>query len=137
MPCAGHRAILVLWVHPRRWPRLGATSYLHKHQNRPLRSPLGTTGEASLSEGEHVSVRWPPSVVERRRPGRESHLDAARPCRQPWPAEPGGDLGARAADPRDEVPPVTGSDGRVPVVIGLAANKSLKENRPVKLGEIG
>ncbi len=32
--------------------------------------------------------------------------------------------------------PVTGDDGRAPVVIGLAALKSLRENRPVKLSEI-
>ena len=32
---------------------------------------------------------------------------------------------------------VTGSDGRIPVVIGLAAKKSYLENRPVKLSEIG
>lgn len=32
--------------------------------------------------------------------------------------------------------PVTGQDGRAPVVIALAAMKSLKENRPVKLSEI-
>jgi myo-inositol 2-dehydrogenase/D-chiro-inositol 1-dehydrogenase len=34
-------------------------------------------------------------------------------------------------------PPVTGHDGLVPVIMGLAATKSLKEGRPVKLGEIG
>lgn len=34
-------------------------------------------------------------------------------------------------------PPVTGYDGRVPVVMALAALKSYKENRPVKLSEIG
>ena len=33
-------------------------------------------------------------------------------------------------------PPVTGEDGRAPVVIGLAALKSLRENRPVLLSEI-
>lgn len=33
--------------------------------------------------------------------------------------------------------PVTGDDGRAPVVIGLAAWKSLRENRPVQLSEIG
>ena len=33
--------------------------------------------------------------------------------------------------------PVTGEDGRAAVVIGLAAWKSLRENRPVKLSEIG
>jgi myo-inositol 2-dehydrogenase / D-chiro-inositol 1-dehydrogenase len=32
--------------------------------------------------------------------------------------------------------PVTAMDGRKPVVIAMAANKSLKENRPVKLSEI-
>ncbi len=33
-------------------------------------------------------------------------------------------------------PPVTGKDGRVPVVMGLAARKSLAEGRPVRLAEI-
>ena len=33
-------------------------------------------------------------------------------------------------------PPVTGEDGRAPVVIGFAALKSLRENRPVLLSEI-
>lgn len=33
-------------------------------------------------------------------------------------------------------PPVTGRDGRIPVVMGLAAWKSYRENRPVKLTEI-
>lgn len=33
-------------------------------------------------------------------------------------------------------PPVTGEDGRAPVVIGLAALKSLRENRPILLSEI-
>lgn len=32
--------------------------------------------------------------------------------------------------------PVTGLDGRAPVVIGLAATRSLKEGRPVKISEI-
>lgn len=36
----------------------------------------------------------------------------------------------------DKTPPVTGIDGRVPVVMGLAAWKSYRENRPVKLSEI-
>jgi myo-inositol 2-dehydrogenase/D-chiro-inositol 1-dehydrogenase len=36
----------------------------------------------------------------------------------------------------DTTPPVTGIDGRIPVVIGMAAWKSYKENRPVKLSEI-
>ncbi|PJF41327.1 MAG: inositol 2-dehydrogenase [Phototrophicales bacterium] len=37
----------------------------------------------------------------------------------------------------DKATPVTGIDGRAPVVIGLAATKSAYENRPVKLSEIG
>jgi myo-inositol 2-dehydrogenase/D-chiro-inositol 1-dehydrogenase len=36
----------------------------------------------------------------------------------------------------DKTPPVTGIDGRVPVVMGYAAKKSLQENRPVRLDEI-
>lgn len=36
----------------------------------------------------------------------------------------------------DTPTPVTGEDGLAPVVIGLAALKSLRENRPVKLSEI-
>jgi myo-inositol 2-dehydrogenase/D-chiro-inositol 1-dehydrogenase len=35
----------------------------------------------------------------------------------------------------DTPPPVTGEDGRAPVVMGLAALKSLRENRPVLLSE--
>jgi myo-inositol 2-dehydrogenase / D-chiro-inositol 1-dehydrogenase len=34
-------------------------------------------------------------------------------------------------------PPVTGIDGRVPVAMAMAATRSLKEHRPVKLSEIG
>ncbi len=37
---------------------------------------------------------------------------------------------------QDAPPPVTGIDGRIPVVMGLAAWKSYRENRPVKLNEI-
>jgi myo-inositol 2-dehydrogenase/D-chiro-inositol 1-dehydrogenase len=36
----------------------------------------------------------------------------------------------------DKTPSVTGIDGRVPVVMGLAALKSYREHRPVKLSEI-
>jgi myo-inositol 2-dehydrogenase/D-chiro-inositol 1-dehydrogenase len=36
----------------------------------------------------------------------------------------------------DETPPVTGIDGRIPVVMGHAARKSYEENRPVRLDEI-
>jgi myo-inositol 2-dehydrogenase/D-chiro-inositol 1-dehydrogenase len=37
---------------------------------------------------------------------------------------------------QDKTPPVTGIDGRIPVVMGYAARKSYHENRPVKLSEI-
>jgi len=37
---------------------------------------------------------------------------------------------------QDTEPPVTGQDGRIPVVMGYAAGKSYEENRPVKIGEI-
>jgi myo-inositol 2-dehydrogenase/D-chiro-inositol 1-dehydrogenase len=37
---------------------------------------------------------------------------------------------------QDRPPLVTGMDGRIPVVMGLAAWKSYRENRPVKLSEI-
>jgi myo-inositol 2-dehydrogenase/D-chiro-inositol 1-dehydrogenase len=33
--------------------------------------------------------------------------------------------------------PVSGEDGRVPVVMAMAAKRSLLENRPVRLSEIG
>jgi myo-inositol 2-dehydrogenase/D-chiro-inositol 1-dehydrogenase len=33
-------------------------------------------------------------------------------------------------------PPVTGIDGRIPVVMAMAATRSLKEHRPVRLSEI-
>jgi myo-inositol 2-dehydrogenase/D-chiro-inositol 1-dehydrogenase len=36
----------------------------------------------------------------------------------------------------DTIPPVTGIDGRIPVVMGMAAKKSYLEHRPVKLSEI-
>ncbi len=38
---------------------------------------------------------------------------------------------------QDRTPPVTGIDGRIPVIMGYAAKKSYDENRPVKLSEIG
>jgi myo-inositol 2-dehydrogenase/D-chiro-inositol 1-dehydrogenase len=41
-----------------------------------------------------------------------------------------------AALQEDQPLPVTGADGRAPVVIALAALKSYRENRPVKLSEI-
>jgi myo-inositol 2-dehydrogenase/D-chiro-inositol 1-dehydrogenase len=37
---------------------------------------------------------------------------------------------------KDTLPPVTGKDGRVPVVMGYAAQKSFEEKRPVRLSEV-
>jgi myo-inositol 2-dehydrogenase/D-chiro-inositol 1-dehydrogenase len=37
---------------------------------------------------------------------------------------------------QDKAPPVTGIDGRIPVAMGYAAQKSYAENRPVKLAEV-
>lgn len=37
---------------------------------------------------------------------------------------------------RGTIPPVTGADGRAPLVIGLAAKRSLREHRPVPVAEI-
>ena len=37
----------------------------------------------------------------------------------------------------DKPVPVGGIEGRIPVVMGLAARKSYEENRPVRLDEIG
>jgi myo-inositol 2-dehydrogenase/D-chiro-inositol 1-dehydrogenase len=37
---------------------------------------------------------------------------------------------------KDLMPPVTGIDGRIPVVMGRAARRSFEENRPVQLSEI-
>jgi myo-inositol 2-dehydrogenase/D-chiro-inositol 1-dehydrogenase len=42
-----------------------------------------------------------------------------------------------AAVLEDRPTPVTGLDGRIPVVMGLAARKSYDEHRPVRLAEIG
>ena len=36
----------------------------------------------------------------------------------------------------NNTPPVVGLDGRVPVIIAMAAKKSYLEHRPVKLSEI-
>jgi len=36
----------------------------------------------------------------------------------------------------DRPVPVTGADGRAPVVLGLAARRSVDENRPVLVEEI-
>ena len=36
----------------------------------------------------------------------------------------------------DQPTPVTGADGRIPVVIGLAAHQSLQEHRPIRIADI-
>lgn len=36
----------------------------------------------------------------------------------------------------DRTPPVTGNDGRIPILMGLAAKRSLEEKRPVTLAEV-
>jgi myo-inositol 2-dehydrogenase/D-chiro-inositol 1-dehydrogenase len=41
-----------------------------------------------------------------------------------------------AAIREDKPTPVTGADGRAPVVIAMAATRSLKEHRPVKISEV-
>jgi myo-inositol 2-dehydrogenase/D-chiro-inositol 1-dehydrogenase len=42
-----------------------------------------------------------------------------------------------AAVLEDKPTPVTGIDGRIPVVMGLAARRSYDEHRPVRLEEMG
>lgn len=42
-----------------------------------------------------------------------------------------------AAISSGQEPPVTGADGRAPLVMGLAAWKSIREGRPVQISEIG
>jgi myo-inositol 2-dehydrogenase/D-chiro-inositol 1-dehydrogenase len=37
---------------------------------------------------------------------------------------------------KDSPPPVTGIDGRIPVLIAMAATRSYREKRPVKLSEV-
>jgi myo-inositol 2-dehydrogenase/D-chiro-inositol 1-dehydrogenase len=47
------------------------------------------------------------------------------------------EMQAFVASIRDDTPPlVSGMDGRIPVVMGLAASKSYEQNRPVRLGEM-
>ncbi len=47
------------------------------------------------------------------------------------------EMRAFIASIQNDTPPlVTGSDGRIPVVMGLAARKSYVENRPVRLSEV-
>ncbi len=81
-------------------------------------NPLTNTVTFSGSEGTRATSS-PYFFVERYKPTYLSELQAFLACIQ-----------------KDTTPPVTGEDGRAPVVMGFAALKSLRENRPVLLSEI-
>ena len=78
------------------------------------------TDTVTISGSEGTRAALPPYFfVERYKPAFLAELQAFFAC-------------IREGTP----PPVTGADGRVPVVMGFAALKSLRENRPVLLSEI-
>ncbi len=81
-------------------------------------NPLTDTVSVSGSKGTRAALP-PHFFVERYKTAYLSELQAFFKCIQ-----------------EDTLPPVTGKDGRAPVVMGLAALKSLRENRPVLLSEI-
>lgn len=81
-------------------------------------NPPTNTVTFSGSEGSHAASP-PYFFVERYKTAFLSELQAFFACIQ-----------------KDTPPPVTGEDGKTPVVMGLAALKSLRENRPVLLSEI-
>ena len=81
-------------------------------------NPPTNTVTFSGSEGSHAASP-PYFFVERYKTAFLSELQAFFACIQ-----------------EDTPPPVTGEDGKAPVVMGLAALKSLRENRPVLLSEI-
>ena len=81
-------------------------------------NPLTDTVTFSGSEGTRAASP-PYFFVERYKAAFLSELQAFFACIQ-----------------EDRLPPVTGADGRAPVVMGFAALKSLRENRPVLLSEI-
>ena len=81
-------------------------------------NPLTDTVTFSGSEGTRAASP-PYFFIERYKPAFLSELQAFLACIR-----------------EDTPPPVTGEDGRAPVVIGFAARKSLRENRPVLLSEI-
>jgi len=81
-------------------------------------NPPTNTVTFSGSEGSHAASP-PYFFVERYKAAFLSELQAFFACIQ-----------------EDTPPPVTGEDGKAPVVMGLAALKSLRENRPVLLSEI-
>lgn len=81
-------------------------------------NPLTDTVTFSGSDGSRAASP-PYFFVERYKSAFLSELQAFFTCIQ-----------------EDTLPAVTGADGRAPVVIGFAALKSLRENRPVRLSEI-
>ena len=81
-------------------------------------NPLTDTVTFSGSEGSRAASP-PYFFVERYQPAFLAELQAFFACIQ-----------------EDTLPAVTGADGRAPVVMGFAALKSLRENRPILLSEI-
>ncbi len=81
-------------------------------------NPLTDTVSLSSNTGNR-SANPPYFFVERYKDAYLSELQAFEKCIQV-----------------DTQPLVSGEDGRVPIVMGYAALKSLRENRPVKLSEI-
>lgn len=83
-----------------------------------IANPLTNTVEFSGSEGSRAATP-PYFFVERYKEAYLSEMQAFIRCIM-----------------EDTKPSVTGEDGRVPIVMGYAALKSLRENRPVLLSEI-
>ena len=81
-------------------------------------NPLTDTVTFSGSEGSRTASP-PDFFVERYKEAYLSELRAFILCIQ-----------------KNTQPPVTGADGRAPIVMGYAALKSLRENRPILLSEI-
>ncbi len=81
-------------------------------------NPMTDTVTFSDSEGSR-SAPLPDFFVERYKEAYLTELQAFIRCIQ-----------------EETQPLVTGADGRVPIVMGYAALKSLRENRPVKMSEI-
>ena len=84
-----------------------------------LGEPGGAHGRGAHDGGHAAAARCPTSS------------SSATRCRTSASGRPSSTRcdGAR-------LPPVTGIDGRAPLVIGLAARRSLRERRPVRVAEI-